>query len=254
MTQRSLSFGEVAETYERFRPGYPDELIGWVTAVAEDRVVRAIEIGAGTGKATRVFAAAGIDVVATEPDPAMLAVLARECAGLPVTPVPAALEDVDVAAYEPFDLLFAAAAWHWTRPQTRWDLATRLVRPGGALAFFGGPYEIAHEPTATLEAEIIARYAPDGRHVPSPSGGAGPMSWPGDEMLADPRLADVREREVRRRLTLTRADYVRHLDTISAIRMVPDADRERLFADLTGALPDEIVVRADLMLHTARRR
>ncbi|MBO0843512.1 MAG: class I SAM-dependent methyltransferase, partial [Nocardioides sp.] len=91
MTARSLSFGEVAETYERFRPGYPDELVGRVTAVAEGRVVRAIEIGAGTGKATRVFAAAGIEVVATEPDPAMLAVLARECAELPVTPVRTAL-------------------------------------------------------------------------------------------------------------------------------------------------------------------
>lgn len=254
MTARSLSFGEVAETYERFRPGYPDELVGRVTAVAEGRVVRAIEIGAGTGKATRVFAAAGIEVVATEPDPAMLAVLARECAELPVTPVRAALEDVDVAAYEPFDLLFAAAAWHWTRPRTRWDIATRLVRPGGVLAFFGSPYEIADEPTATLETEIIGRYVPDGRHVPSPSGGAAPMSWPGDEMLADPRLVDVREREVRRRFTFSRADYVRHLDTISAIRMLADADRERLFADLTSALPDRIVVRADLVLHTARRR
>lgn len=46
-----------------------------MTAAAEGRIARAIEIGAGTGKATRVFAAAGVEVVATDPDPAMLAVL-----------------------------------------------------------------------------------------------------------------------------------------------------------------------------------
>ncbi|MER6941346.1 SAM-dependent methyltransferase, partial [Nocardioides sp. NPDC000441] len=60
--ERSRSFGAVAEDYERFRPGYPDDLVALVSEVADGPVRRAIEIGAGTGKATRTFAAAGIEV------------------------------------------------------------------------------------------------------------------------------------------------------------------------------------------------
>ena len=49
-----LVFGQAAESYERYRPGYPPELFDFlaeqVGAVAEPR---AVEIGAGTGKATR---------------------------------------------------------------------------------------------------------------------------------------------------------------------------------------------------------
>ncbi|WP_460810457.1 class I SAM-dependent methyltransferase [Microlunatus endophyticus] len=82
--ERSLSFGAVAEDYERYRPGYPDDLVTLIIEHAAGRVHRALEIGAGTGKATRVFARAGIEVTATEPDPSMLGVLRRECAGLPV--------------------------------------------------------------------------------------------------------------------------------------------------------------------------
>lgn len=251
--ERAQSFGVVAEAYERYRPGYPDDLVALVSDVADGPVRRAIEIGAGTGKATRVFAAAGIEVVATDPDADMLAVLRRECAGLPVTTVRAALEALDPAAHEPFDLLFAAAAWHWTAPAIRWDRATALVRDGGAVAFFGGPFELADDGVAAVEEEVIAAYAPAGRHIPPPSATDAPMLFPGDEMLADDRLSDVRQREVPRRFTLARDDYVRHLDTISAIRILPAADRSALFADLAAVLPEHVEVRANLMVHTARR-
>ena len=68
MVERALSFGGAAAAYERFRTGYPDELVDKVLEYADRPVRTALEIGAGTGKATRVFAARGIAVTATEPD------------------------------------------------------------------------------------------------------------------------------------------------------------------------------------------
>ena len=55
---RALSFGSVAAAYERFRPGYPDALVDQVLTYAGRPVRTALEIGAGTGKATRAFAGA----------------------------------------------------------------------------------------------------------------------------------------------------------------------------------------------------
>lgn len=59
MYGRALSFGAVAEAYERFRPVYPAELFDMVMTYAGRPVRTALEIGAGTGKATRLFAQRG---------------------------------------------------------------------------------------------------------------------------------------------------------------------------------------------------
>lgn len=249
--QRSLSFGSVAEDYERFRPGYPDDLVQLIIGRAIGEVRRAIEIGAGTGKATRAFARAGIDVTAVEPDPAMLAVLRRECAGQPVHAELKAYEDVRPDG-EPYDLLYAAAAMHWTRPEGRWDRAAALLRPGAAVASFGGPIDIGDPGLAAIELAVVEPYMP-GHHIDPPSPGTAGLDWPGDELLAHDQFTDVRQQTVPRRMIMARDDYLRHLNTISAYRMLPETDRAGIFAELARRLPDRVPVQADLVVHTARR-
>lgn len=251
MVERALSFGSVAEDYERYRPGYSDDLVHLIIGRATGAVRRAIEIGAGTGKATRVFARAGIEVTATEPDPSMLAVLRRECAGLPVRPELGAYEDI-VPGPEPYDLLYAAAAMHWTRREGRWERAAALLRGGGVVASFGGPMDIDDSDLAAAELAMIEPYLP-GHNVEPPSPGVGQMNWPADELLADDRFTDVREQTVPRRMIMERADYLGHLNTISAYRMLPDDVRLMIFGRLAELLPDDVPVRADLVLHTAVR-
>src|SRR5258708_8057977 len=75
MSSRALSFGVMADAYERFRPGYPVELFDMVMTYAGRPVRPALEIGAGTGKATRLFAQRGGTVTAPEPAAAILAEL-----------------------------------------------------------------------------------------------------------------------------------------------------------------------------------
>src|SRR6266508_5985765 len=123
MVERALSFGSVASAYERFRLGYPDELVDDVLTYAGRSIRTALEIGAGTGKATRVFAEHGIPVTATDPDPAMLAEL-RKHVPATVTTVQGALEDLRLTST--YDLVFAAASLHWTEPANRWSRVAAL--------------------------------------------------------------------------------------------------------------------------------
>ncbi|GAB3924182.1 hypothetical protein GCM10011575_02920 [Microlunatus endophyticus] len=153
---------------------------------------------------------------------------------------------------EPYDLLYAAAALHWTRPEGRWDRAAALVRSGGVVATFGGPIDIGDDELAAAELDVVAPYLP-GHHIDPPSAGAGGLDWPGDELLADDRFTDVSQLSVPRRMIMSRADYLRHLNTISAYRMLPGPEREAIFAELDRLLPDDIPVKADLTLHLARR-
>lgn len=255
MPTRARSFGAVAEAYERFRPGYPDELAELVTAYAGRPVRSALEIGAGTGKATRLFAGRGIAVTATEPDPAMLAELRRRTPAN-VTAVQAAFEDLRPAGLAgPYDLVYAAASLHWTRPEGRWPRVAALLEPGGVVASFGGPVRPADP---AVEESVRAARAPflASDDVPSPDGTHPDedMQWPGTELQRSSWFHDVRQHVIGRRLTMTSADYLGHLSTVSAYLQLQDTVRRQAFEAIARVLPGTVEISADIVLHLARRR
>jgi SAM-dependent methyltransferase len=71
--RRRRSFGEAAELYDRARPGYPPDAVGWMLGNTACDVV---DLGAGTGIFSRLVASLGHRVTAVEPDPEMRAQLA----------------------------------------------------------------------------------------------------------------------------------------------------------------------------------
>lgn len=249
---RALSFGVMAEAYERFRPGYPVELFDLVMTYAGQPVLTALEIGAGTGKATRLFAQRGVTVTATEPDGAMLAELLKHVPAS-VRTVQAAFEDLRPG--ESYGLVYAAAALHWTNPQGRWSRVAALLEPGGVFASFGGPAQLADP--AVAEAVRAAR-APflESDDVPSPDGTPPEqdMQWPGTELQRSEWFTDVRQFVVERRLTVSARDYVGQLSTISAYLELPSSEQEQVYSQIMQVLPDTVEVVTDITAHLARRR
>src|SRR5690349_16209458 len=90
-----LRFDEVAELYDRVRPGYPEALFSDLAALIGLRQGSPVlEVGCGTGQATRSMAALGWSVTAVEPGPALAELARRRLAGFPnVTIETAAFED-----------------------------------------------------------------------------------------------------------------------------------------------------------------
>ncbi|MFD7588719.1 class I SAM-dependent methyltransferase [Kitasatospora sp. NPDC059811] len=251
MSARALSFGAIAEAYERFRPGYPDELFDTVAAYAGRPVRTALEIGAGTGKATRLFAGRGVDVTATEPDAAMLAEL-RRTAPPNVRTVRAAFEDLRPGGT--YDLVYAAAALHWTRPEGRWSRVAELLEPEGVFANFGGPFQLADP---AVEEAVRAARAPflESDDVPSPDGTAPEeeLQWPGTELERSRLFRDVRQSVIRRRLLVSAPYYLGHLSTVSAYLQLPPPGRREAFEAIARVLPETVEIAADLTVHLARR-
>src|SRR5436309_9175591 len=71
-----VGFDEVAELYDKVRPGFPDELFDELAA-ALPRAPVVVEVGPGTGQATKGLVARGARVTAVELGPHLAAVLAR---------------------------------------------------------------------------------------------------------------------------------------------------------------------------------
>lgn len=159
---RARVFGEVAELYDRRRPGYPAPLYDDVLALVEPlRLV--LEAGAGTGKATVELARRGVEVVALEPDPAMVALARRRVEGLPVRIEQRAFEEW---TGEPgaFDLVVSAQAWHWIDREQGPALARRALRPGGVLAVWWNQPGDWQSPLRSAIDEAYRRHAPELEH------------------------------------------------------------------------------------------
>lgn len=252
MSVRALSFGSVAEAYERYRPDYPTELRDLVLSYTTRPIRTALEIGAGTGKATRLFTQPGIAVTATDPDAAMLTELRKHVPPEVRTAV-AAFEDLPLD--QRYDLVYAGAALHWTRPEGRWPRMADLLEPGGTVASFGGPIQPADP---TIEEAIRAARTPfvERDDVPSPDGTPPEqeMQWPGTELQQSPLFEDVRQSTIQRRLTFTASDYIGHLSTISAYSILPPAVRDEAFDHIRRVLPAHLEITADVVVHLARRR
>ncbi|UYM06829.1 class I SAM-dependent methyltransferase [Solicola gregarius] len=250
MTPRALSFGSAAAAYERFRPGYPDALVERVLAYGTGPMRTALEIGAGTGKATRAFVRHGVEVLASEPDPLMLAELRRQVPGAATQQ--ATFEEVST---EPtYDLVYAAASLHWTDSATRWRRIAALLRPGGTLASFGAPIQLA---TAADRATYEAARSPylDHDFIPSPDGtpADAALEWPGTELMGSDLFTDVQQVVVERRWSGTAAEYVGYLSTVSAYLQLPSERRAEALRQVAAALPERVEISGDLTVHLARR-
>jgi SAM-dependent methyltransferase len=239
---RRLSFGPVAEAYDRSRPDYPaalvDDVIRYAGCGAGSEV---LEIGAGTGKATRMFCARGLSVVAIEPDREMAAVASRQAAtaGHALRIIQSDFESAELPAGA-FPLIYSAQAWHWVDHQIGYRLARRVLRDGGVLAAFWNRIDWSRCP---IRGELQEAY----REAGAMQLQGGPMhpglSLPvelGDEWNPDLiRAAGFSESSTRRYervLRYTTAEYVGLLRTHSDHILLAEDVRERLLGLVGGVI------------------
>ena len=136
-TLASAFAGQGAD-YDRLRPGYPDAVLDAMLAplAGSAPTLRAIDLGAGTGKLSGALAERGLEVTAVDTSAAMLEVararggtitagsLATRLARAEETGLPAASAE----------LVTVAQAWHWFDAEEASAEVARLLAPGGVLA------------------------------------------------------------------------------------------------------------------------
>ncbi len=124
-------FSNESSTYQRGRPEYPPELLGWLD---HDLGVRAgaeiVDLGAGTGKFTKLLARLGAGVTAIEPVDAMREQLVQAVPG--VRALPGSAESIPLGDAS-VDALACAQAFHWFANEAALREIHRVLRPGGQL-------------------------------------------------------------------------------------------------------------------------
>jgi len=212
------TFDEVAELYDRVRPGYPRELFDDLARLAGvGPGCRVLEIGPGTGQLTAPLAERGCTIVAVELGAGLAAAARRNLARYPAVDVVNA--DFETWPVPParFDLVIAATAMHWIDPAVWAAKTAAALRPGGrvaavethhvaggTMAYFADAQRacyVRYDPRARL-----SERPPDPAEIPS-AGAAGRYEW---------------------EHTYTTAEYLDLLRTYSGTLSLPTADAAAL--------------------------
>ncbi len=152
------AFDATAAAYERGRPDYPqaavDALAGALGIGAGTTVV---DLGAGTGKLTRLLVPTGARVIAVEPLAGMRAELET---AVPSAEVLDGTADAMALPKGSADAVVAAQAFHWFAGEEALAEIHRVLRPEGGLGLMWNVRDVSVPWVARLT-EILDRYAPD---------------------------------------------------------------------------------------------
>jgi SAM-dependent methyltransferase len=123
------SFGAAAAAYSEHRPNYAQAAVCWALEPAPGP--RVLDLGAGTGKLTAMLVALGAEVIAVEPDSAMMTEL--RCALPTVRALPGSAEAIPLPDAS-VDAVLAGQALHWFDMAVAGPEIARVLVPGGILA------------------------------------------------------------------------------------------------------------------------
>ncbi|HYY02538.1 MAG TPA: class I SAM-dependent methyltransferase [Gaiellaceae bacterium] len=156
----SRTFEQVADLYERVRPSYPDEAVTWLAdrlGIGAGSTV--LDLGAGTGKLTRILVRRAARVIAVEPGPEMLAQLRR--AVPEAQPVLGSAEAIPLPD-DVVDAVVCGQSFHWFRTDEALREIRRVLRAGRGLGLIWN----VRDPDDSLQNEItklLEPFVPPGR-------------------------------------------------------------------------------------------
>ena len=232
-----LSFNAAVAVYDEIRPSYPAEMFNALFTLLPPQPA-IVEIGPGTGQATRDLLARGAVVHAIEIGPAMAAKLRSNLPSDHLAVSVGDFEEIDIAA-ESADAVFAATAYHWVSPKARLDRPAAILRPGGIVAIVdliqvSSPADRGFFAAAQ---PIYERYR---------QGHSGPPAPARDDvepairvaLTGDPRFGDVAVRRYDWDQTYSATDYRKLMLSYSGTQMMDNGDRLGLLEDI-GAFINE---------------
>lgn len=213
------SFLNAGADYERYRPGFPAEAL---EPFLSSPVPDVLDLGAGTGKLTRLLLAHADHVTAVDPSEAMLAELRRllpEVAAMVGTAEDIPLPDASQ------DLVTVAQAFHWFDEERACAEISRVLRAGGVLALLWN----VRSPQCRWDVACDSIAHPD--HGDLPDDHSSPPT-----LGVLPGFAPVTSTRVEWSEDISRADYLRRWSTVSTLMTAGDDRRRELLQRMERVL------------------
>jgi SAM-dependent methyltransferase len=210
------SFGQVADVYDRGRPGWPAAAIEWTLG---PEPLDVLDLGAGTGKLTAALLAAGHRVTALEPSAEMRAVLVERSPA--ATAIEGRAEEIPLAD-GCVDAVVAGSAFHWFDREPALAEVARVLRPPRVFGLLGNRFDTSVD----WQRRLRERVGGGGARIYSRD------HWPGPEELHE-RFAEVTDAPAfPHRVEVDRAATREYVASTSRVSTLAPAAREALLAEV----------------------
>jgi SAM-dependent methyltransferase len=232
------SFDGAAEIYHGIRPSYPPPMFDELFRLLPSHPA-ILEIGPGTGQATRDLLSRGASVHAIEIGPAMAAKLRDVLPSPALTVTVGDFEEADVEEHS-FDAVFSATAYHWISPKAQVDRPASVLKPGGRVAIVDLNQVSSPEDKGFFAAAqpIYERYGEGHTGQPAPQRNA--VDPPIHLVLrGDKRFSNVEVRTYDWDQTYSAADYRKLMLSYSATQMMTPLARRGLLDDIENFIRQE---------------
>jgi SAM-dependent methyltransferase len=253
------TFDTAASKYARARPSYPEQLFEVLVRVTDLRPgAELLEIGCGTGQATRALAERGFKVTCVELGTNLAVEAARDLAGL----ADVSVVQADFETWQPptsYDAVVAATSWKWLDVRVKYDKAWRTLVPGGHLCFWNAAHVFPKDADPFFT-ELQAVYDEIGEGLPDGAAYPGPTELPDEraELEASGLFDVVAIEHFDWELTYTADEYIALLETFSGHIAMESWQRDKLFAEIRRRLAERrdgtLRRHWGAVLHVARRR
>jgi SAM-dependent methyltransferase len=219
----AAGFASAADVYERARPSYPPAAVEWIAQRASLGPGRTVlDVGAGTGKLTRLLVPTGARVIAVEPLAEMRAKLEEVVPG--VVALEGTAEDLPLGDGS-VDVVTSAQAFHWFNLELALPELRRVLAVDGLLVLVWNTRDLGDPLQGAIEA-LLGPYR-------------GTVSAQFDDgwraIVESSRLFGAIERRtfVFDQL-VTAADVVGRVESTSFVAAMPEAEREALLEQVRG--------------------
>jgi len=258
--ENRVHFDEIAVNYDKYRWDYPAELFAdaiqysWHGNSKESECfktsgLKALEIGAGTGKSTTPFLDAGYNVTAIEMSANMSAFLLDKFKVYPNFNVITSTFEEARLYDDSYDLIYAASAFHWIDADVGCPKVMRLLKKDGAFVLFRNNTVRSNE-TGIFEAVNEAYEKHYYAHYPNHKRPIDIFKMNFDDFLKPEEVyrgfrfnslqeydfSDVTMKLYNAKQMYSPNEYISLMDTMSDHRALPEHYRESLYADIKKAI------------------
>jgi len=252
--ERRVHFDEIAEEYDKIRWDYPDELFADALDYCEKSNAsatckKAIEIGAGTGKATKPFLDAGYNITAIEMGENMTRFLLNKYSAYKEFQViTSTFEEIELKD-DSYDIIYAASAFHWVDAKIGCPKVFRLLKKGGAFVLFRSNWnshddeKLAKAIQEIYEKHYYSYYDINDRDDKPKKISLEILQRPSEiykgfrfESMEQYGFEDVEMKVYDKSHTYDADDYIKLLDTFSDHRALPEENKQALYAQVKNTI------------------
>jgi len=235
MNNKTL-FDGVVSKYDKYRPNYCNELFEDIITFSKlSKNMNVLEIGCGTGQATRSFLENGCYVNAVELGVELVAYTQAKYKDFDRFSVECcSFEDFETST-ESYDLIYSATAFHWIEPRLGYAKLYSLLKSGGALALFWNRPMVSNENNQLFE-EIQSIYM---KHIPTWKRMSYSLELKYGECLTwmkEYHFEDINSKQYKGKRSFDSDEYIQLLDTYSDHLALDENVRTQLYSDIAGVI------------------